>query len=93
METVELYTKEGCGLCDEAKSVLLRVQADVPFELREIDITQDERLLERYGEQIPVVYVGRFKAFKFRVDETELRTKLVRATKTETAKPTQTRDA
>ncbi len=78
METVELYTKSGCCLCDEAKEVLRRVQADTPFELREIDIGADAALLDRYGEQIPVVFVGGFKAFKFRVDETELRRKLAR---------------
>ncbi len=76
MVTVEIYSKAGCCLCDEAKAVLDRVRADIPFDLQEIDIESDAELLRRYGEQIPVVFIGGFKAFKFRVDETELRRKL-----------------
>lgn len=76
MVTVEIYSKAGCCLCDDAKAVLDRVRADIPFDLQEIDIESDAELLRRYGEQIPVVFIGGFKAFKFRVDETELRRKL-----------------
>jgi glutaredoxin len=78
MVTVAIYSKSECCLCDDAKSVLRRVQADEPFDLQEIDIESDPELMRRFGEQIPVVYVGRRKAFKFRVDEAELRRKLAR---------------
>jgi hypothetical protein len=79
MVAVELYGKSDCCLCDDAKEVLRRVQVDVPFELREIDITADPKLTARYGEQIPVVRVAGLVAFKYRVDEGELRRKLARA--------------
>jgi glutaredoxin len=78
MATVELYGKPDCCLCDEAKRVLRRVQHEVPFELREIDISGDAALERAYGEQIPVVMVAGRKAFKFRVDEAELRRRLAR---------------
>jgi glutaredoxin len=78
MVTVELYGKPDCCLCDDAKAVLRRVQAEVPFTLREIDIEGDPELMRLYGEQVPVVFVGGFKAFKFRVDEAALRRKLDR---------------
>ena len=76
MVTVEIYSKTECSLCDDAKAVLDKVRADIPFELREIDIESDPELLQKYGEQIPVVFIEGFKAFKFRVDEAELRHKL-----------------
>lgn len=76
MVTVEIYSKSDCCLCDDAKAILARVRADIPFELREIDIESDPELLRKYGQQIPVVFIGGFKAFKFHVDETELRRKL-----------------
>ena len=76
MVTVAIYSKPDCCLCDDAKAVLSRVRADIPFDLREIDIESDPELLQKYGEQIPVVFIGGFKAFKFRVDEAELRQKL-----------------
>jgi glutaredoxin len=76
---VEIYSKPDCCLCDEAKAVLTRVRAEQPFELVEIDIGRDPGLLERYGTEIPVVFVGGRKAFKYRVDEQELRRRLARA--------------
>jgi glutaredoxin len=76
MVTVEIYSKADCCLCDDAKAVLHKVRAEIPFDLREIDIETDPELLRKYGQQIPVVFIGGFKAFKFRVDEAVLRQKL-----------------
>lgn len=75
---VEIYTKRDCCLCDEAKEVLARVRNDVPFELAEIDIESDSTLMERFRTEIPVIFVGGRKAFKYRVDEQELRRRLAR---------------
>ena len=78
MLRVEIYSKRDCCLCDEAKAVLDRVRAEVPFELVEVDIEGDPELMERYRTEIPVVFVGGRKAFKYRVDEAELRRRLAR---------------
>ena len=75
---VEIYTKRDCCLCDEAKAVLARVRTDLPFELSEIDIEGDPALMERFRTEIPVIFVGGRKAFKYRVDEQELRRRLAR---------------
>jgi glutaredoxin len=75
---VEIYSKRDCCLCDEAKAVLDRVRADVAFELVEVDIEGDAELMERYRTEIPVVFVDGRKAFKYRVDEAELRRRLAR---------------
>lgn len=84
---VDVYSKPDCCLCDEAKDVLRRVQADQPFVLREVDIESDPELMARYGEEIPVVFVAGRKAFKYRVDEAELRRKLARAAAREELSP------
>ena len=76
MIRVDIYSKHGCCLCDEAKAVLLRVQRDVPFELREVDIETSPEMAEAYGERIPLVFVDGRPAFKFRVDEAALRRRL-----------------
>jgi len=78
MVTVELYGRQDCCLCDDAKAVLRQVQQDVPFTLREIDVDTDPALAQAYGAQVPVVFVAGRKAFKFRVDAAELRRKLAR---------------
>ena len=53
---VTLYGRDGCHLCDEARASLARL-GDQGFELREVDIDSDERLLAAYLERIPVVEV------------------------------------
>ena len=76
MPKVELYTRKDCCLCDDAKAVLARVRAELPFEFFEIDVDGDERLRAEFGLEVPVVFVAGKKAFKYRVDETQLRRKL-----------------
>lgn len=58
MITVTLFTKPGCGLCDEVKAELDSLQPLFPHQLSEVDITQDSELLDKYRYTIPVVKVG-----------------------------------
>lgn len=76
MVLIELYSKDDCCLCDEAKAVLLKVKEEIPFELREIKIQEDEHLLKEYGTKIPVVFINGRMAFKYHVYELELKEKL-----------------
>ena len=73
-----LYRRPGCHLCDDARVVLDRVRADLPFELVERDISLDDALHRRYLERIPVVAVDGEDAFDLFVDEAELRRMLGR---------------
>jgi len=72
MTTVTLYTREGCHLCDDARGILIRAQARHLFELVELDIESDERLMGGYLERIPVVAIDGVEAFELFVDESEL---------------------
>ncbi|GAA2745182.1 MULTISPECIES: glutaredoxin family protein [Kitasatospora] len=74
--TVTLIGKPGCHLCDEARTVILKVTGELGAAFEEKDILQDEALYEKYWEQIPVTLVdGRQHDF-WRVDEKRLRTAL-----------------
>ena len=73
MTRVVIYGKPECHLCDDARAVLERVRADLPFQLEERDITRDDELHRRYLERIPVVEVEGREAFELFVDEAELR--------------------
>ncbi|OGL45009.1 MAG: hypothetical protein A2149_00050 [Candidatus Schekmanbacteria bacterium RBG_16_38_11] len=73
---VEIYSKPNCCLCDEAKKILLKAQKTHPFTLEETDISLDKTLLEKYKEEIPVIFINGRKAFKFRLTEEELIKKL-----------------
>ena len=68
MTQVTLYTRAGCHLCDEAKQVLRK--AHVAFA--EVDIDADPDLRARYNEEVPVVFIGGRKAFKYHIDPLQL---------------------
>jgi hypothetical protein len=58
MTVVALYTRPGCHLCDEAREAILALREELPpFELSEVNIEQNDGLLARYLERIPVVAV------------------------------------
>jgi hypothetical protein len=70
---VLLYSKPGCHLCDVARETVRAVCAELGEEWREVDISTDEDLMQRYGEEIPVTLVdGRQHDF-WRVDAGRLR--------------------
>jgi glutaredoxin len=66
---VTLYTRPGCCLCEEARTVIERVRGRVSFELDEQDIEADERLLRRYLERIPVVAIDGRDTFELFLEE------------------------
>ena len=73
---VTLYTKAGCHLCDEAKAAIDPLLREFRATLREIDIAGDATLTERFGCDIPVIYIGRKKAAKHRVNLEQFRRQL-----------------
>jgi len=76
MRVVTLYGRAGCHLCDEARTLLLRIQAASPFRLEEIDVESDDALLLHYLERIPVIALDGEELFDHFVDEQELRRRL-----------------
>jgi len=68
-----IYSRPGCHLCDEMKAVINRVAESIPLQLEEIDISASHELEERYGLEIPVLFVEGKKAAKYRLREEELR--------------------
>jgi glutaredoxin len=75
---VTLYGRPGCHLCDDALAVLERVRADSPFELRTVNIEDDDALFRAYLERIPVVSVDGAEVYDYHVDEVDLRARLAR---------------
>ncbi|MBI5892910.1 MAG: glutaredoxin family protein [Deltaproteobacteria bacterium] len=78
MVMVEIYSRNGCCLCKEAKDVINRVSKDMAFSFKEVDISINAELSRRFERDIPAVFINGKKSFKFRVDEAELRKRLRR---------------
>ncbi|MCB1018681.1 MAG: glutaredoxin family protein [Bryobacterales bacterium] len=54
MPPVTLYTRAGCGLCDEMKAAL----EQRGYVVVEVDIDADPELKAKYGLDIPVAVQG-----------------------------------
>lgn len=50
-----LYTRAGCGLCEEARALLERLRAPLGLHLDLVDVDASDSLRARYGEAVPVV--------------------------------------
>jgi hypothetical protein len=68
MVSVVLYSRPGCGLCDEAREVILAERARTPFAFDEVDISGDDALELDYGIRVPVVVLDGSEAFEIRVE-------------------------
>ena len=72
-----VYSRPDCHLCEEAVEAILALRAEgYRFELREIDIDSDERLLRRYLERIPVVLLDGEIVSELVLDPAALRSSL-----------------
>jgi glutaredoxin len=76
---VTLYTRPGCHLCDNAKSAITPLLQEFGARLREVNIEEDPVLRERYGWEIPVIFIGPHKAAKHHVDLAQFRRQLEEA--------------
>jgi glutaredoxin len=56
--TVELLTREGCGLCAKAARLLDELRSTLAFDVVPVDIDGDPALLREFDWRVPVVRVG-----------------------------------
>jgi hypothetical protein len=75
---ITLLSRAGCHLCDDARSVIARVAADLGVGWEERDITLSADDLAQYSEMIPVTFVDGVQHDFWRVREDRLRAALLR---------------
>ena len=73
---VTLYSRPGCHLCVDARTVVEAVCAELGESYVEISIADDPDLMRRYGEEIPVTLVDGAQHDFGRVDPARLRAAL-----------------
>ena len=73
---VELYSADGCHLCESARRVIDSIREEIPFDLQIVDIGGNPELERRYRERIPVICVDGYEAFTYFVHPDGLRRRL-----------------
>ena len=71
--TVELLSRAGCHLCDDARLLVERVTAEVGVGWTETDIDANPALRAEFAELVPVVRVDGKELGYWRIDEDRLR--------------------
>ena len=59
-----LYTREGCGLCDQLLDMLQSEGLLERLDLVQVDVDGDRALKKRYGLRLPVLEIAGREAFE-----------------------------
>jgi hypothetical protein len=70
---IQLFTKEGCTLCDKVKDTLSTIKTTHPHSLYAIDITDEDKLtwFHKYKYDIPVLHMNNVYWTKHRLTTEE----------------------
>ena len=68
MVTVQVYSRDGCHLCEAALRTLEKLQEELVFVIDEIFIDANQELEGKYGEQVPVILINGEPHDFFKVD-------------------------
>lgn len=73
---VILYSRDGCHLCDDARTVVVAECERADAAWREVDVDADPALQSRYGEYVPVITVDGVVQGYWLIDPAPLRSAL-----------------
>lgn len=68
-----MYSRKRCGLCDEAREVILALLGEMDFDFEEVFIDGNEELELSYGLRVPVVLLDGAEEFETQVESDLLR--------------------
>lgn len=69
---ITLYTRPGCHLCDDAKTILNKITETTGERWEEINVETDIELEREYGERLPVIMLDGEEHGYFRVEPDRL---------------------
>jgi glutaredoxin len=75
---VQMFTRTGCHLCDEAWQILEAARQRHGFALQAVDVDADPELVAQYANCVPVVLIDGKVRFRGRINRVLL-TRLLRA--------------
>ena len=68
MTVVTVYSRKNCHLCDVAIENLETVKFELKFDIEKIYIDGNDELINKYGEEVPVIHIDGLHHDIFRVD-------------------------
>jgi glutaredoxin len=74
--TVTLITRAGCHLCDEAEATIVRLAAELGFDLQRLDVDADPERRDEYSDRVPVILIDGREHGYWRVEEPRFRAAL-----------------
>jgi hypothetical protein len=72
IRVLTLYSKPGCHLCEDLRSLLEELRDTFVFDIEEIDITRDPALFALYRHEIPVLLMDGVEIGRGRISELDL---------------------
>ena len=76
MTVVTIYSSENCHLCEVALEALKSVESELHFEIEKVYIDGNSDLVNKYGEEVPVIHIDGKHHDMFRVDLERFRSSL-----------------
>jgi glutaredoxin len=76
MNTVTVYSRIGCHLCEDAEAILKSLQGELSFDLEVIDIDKDPSLITLYSDLVPVIHIDGNHHDFYKVDPVRFRSSL-----------------
>ncbi|MGY1590368.1 glutaredoxin family protein [Geodermatophilus sp. SYSU D00708] len=70
---LQLLTREGCHLCEDAATTLAQIAAEAGLPTGSVDVDSDPELQAEYGDRVPVVLLDGREHSYFAVDVPRLR--------------------
>lgn len=58
-DSLILYTRVGCGLCEEMEAALPQWQGRLGFKVETVDVDSDETLAREFGDKVPLLVDGK----------------------------------
>ena len=80
MSQISLYSKSDCKLCDEARTLLHRVNEEFRFEISEYKLEEKDPLFRKYKDRFPVLSAENGREISGKLHEEEIRSLLLSLT-------------
>jgi len=67
-QTLTVYSRSHCHLCEEMIKGLRGLRGLVPIEITVVDVDSDPELVRRHGDKVPLLMHGERELCRFRLE-------------------------